>query len=308
LNNYEMRNIPTFFDAPFGELKDLNIGTVAICGIFSDHFGGGNPGSRIAPRQIRYSNWPDEKKTNNKCLNNRVVDIGDLNVFPLEYHRNINILKEQCVKVLRTGSRLLSVGGDYSNTPAMVSGLVDSFSDLSVGVIRISRRLDIMKEKKEPLDVTRFGTSDKIINLIGQANNPLTLLGTSGTIAFEEMEFSSRALIIAAKDINRNLVEAFSQDFNEWARKFNAFYLSVDADVLLPGYLETTFKNSYTGFSVETLCNIINRLSHLTILAADFTGYVPEIDLTGREETIMAEQILGCMINALCKGGKDDSK
>ena len=48
-----MRNIPTFFDAPFGELKDLNIDTVAICGIYSDHYGGGNPGSRIAPRQIR---------------------------------------------------------------------------------------------------------------------------------------------------------------------------------------------------------------------------------------------------------------
>ena len=57
-----MRNIPTFFDAPFGELKDLNIDTVAICGIYSDHYGGGNPGSRIAPRQIRYSNWPDKKK------------------------------------------------------------------------------------------------------------------------------------------------------------------------------------------------------------------------------------------------------
>ena len=50
-----IRPVGSFFNAPVGDLDDLQPGTIALTGVYCDHFSGGTPGGRLAARQIRYA-------------------------------------------------------------------------------------------------------------------------------------------------------------------------------------------------------------------------------------------------------------
>ena len=50
----QLMPVSTLLGAPAGDLEDLTAGTVALAGLYCDHFGGAEPGARLAARQIRY--------------------------------------------------------------------------------------------------------------------------------------------------------------------------------------------------------------------------------------------------------------
>jgi arginase family enzyme len=308
LKHYEMRNIPTFFDAPFGELNDLSEKTVAVVGVFCDHYGGGNPGSRIAPRQIRYSNWPEQKKTSFDSFSKEVIDLGDLNVFPLEHEKNSQILKEQSIKIYSTGSKVLIVGGDYSITPPFVQGLLEKQTYQNVGIIRVSRRLDLLdREKDATCSARRLATTAELLDDLHGEKKRLLLLGTSGITTAEEYARGKEIPGLRASWLENAEDAKLEAAVRQWAGALDAIYLSVDADVLRPGILRTSLTNVYAGLTLTGLLKTLKCLEKLPVpvVAADFVGYVPEIDLWGRDETQTAESIAGAIVRVLCKGGED---
>ncbi len=105
-----MRQVPSFLGAPIGDLEQLRPGDIAIAGLFFDH---GDPlgfGKRFAARQIRYA-----------CTLNgiampagrgpRCLDVGDLNVFPLEPERQAAALRRQIGAIAAARAIPLLVGG-----------------------------------------------------------------------------------------------------------------------------------------------------------------------------------------------------
>jgi arginase family enzyme len=105
-----MRQIPSFLGAPIGDLEQLKPGDVAMVGLFLDH---GDPhgfGKRFAARQIRYAcaqhdiGLPAGRGTG--CL-----DLGDLNVFPLEPARQAQALRRQIAAIAAAGAIPVVVGG-----------------------------------------------------------------------------------------------------------------------------------------------------------------------------------------------------
>lgn len=106
--------IPSLLGTPVGDLEDLTSGQVALAGYFCDNLCRPAPGQRYLARQLRYASRPGDAPAN-------VLDLGDVNVFPLEPEKHFAAVASQCMSVLGSGARLVLVGGDKSGAKALVT-------------------------------------------------------------------------------------------------------------------------------------------------------------------------------------------
>ena len=104
--------IPSFLGVRVGDLEDLMPNQIAIAGYFCDNLDQPVAGQRYLARQLRYASGPDNAPTN-------AIDLGDVNVFPLEPEKHFSAVISQCEAVLKTGARMVLVGGDTSGLKAL---------------------------------------------------------------------------------------------------------------------------------------------------------------------------------------------
>lgn len=104
--------IPSFLGAPVGDLEDLLPHHVAIAGYFCDNLERPAAGQRYLARQLRYASTPRTAPRN-------AIDLGDVNVFPLEQDKHKRAVISQCIAVLETDARMVLVGGDPSGLNAL---------------------------------------------------------------------------------------------------------------------------------------------------------------------------------------------
>ena len=103
---------PSFLCAPIGDLDRLGPGIVALTGLFLDH---GDPaafGRRFAARQLRYACALARIRSRAAC-----VDLGDLNVFPLEPARQEAAFRRQFAAIAATGAIMVLIGGRRLRSP-----------------------------------------------------------------------------------------------------------------------------------------------------------------------------------------------
>ena len=104
--------IPSFLGVPVGDLENLVPGQVAIAGYFCDNLDRPAAEQRYLARQLRYASQPGQAPKN-------ALDLGDVNVFPLEPDKHFSAVVSQCEAVLNTGARMVLVGGDSSGLKAL---------------------------------------------------------------------------------------------------------------------------------------------------------------------------------------------
>jgi hypothetical protein len=108
--NPTLVGIPTFLGARIADIEQLEPNWIAMVGLFLDHGCSTSFGARFAARQIRYASAeyaaPLAAETLARC-----VDLGDLNVFPLEPDRQAAALKRQIGAIVATGAIPVVVGG-----------------------------------------------------------------------------------------------------------------------------------------------------------------------------------------------------
>jgi hypothetical protein len=105
-------SIPSFLGVPVGDLEDLVPGQIAIAGYFCDNLDRPVAEQRYLARQLRYASRPENAPAN-------AIDLGDVNVFPLEPDKHFSAVVSQCEAVLKTGARMVLVGGDSSGLKAL---------------------------------------------------------------------------------------------------------------------------------------------------------------------------------------------
>ena len=125
-----LRPPASFPGAPTGELEDLAAGDVALVGLFLDHGDATGFGARFAARQIRYASRPAHGTALAGPVvpagaapgrPGRVLDLGDLNVFPLEPARQREALERQFAALLERGARFVVVGGAQDLGPVAMA-------------------------------------------------------------------------------------------------------------------------------------------------------------------------------------------
>ena len=125
--------IPSFLGVPVGDLEDLTNGQIAIIGYFCDNLDQPAAGQRYLARQLRYASRPGRAPAG-------AIDLGDVNVFPLEPDKHFSAVIAQCGAVLETGARIVLVGGDSSGLKAL-GGAAQLITGENVSVVSISESI-----------------------------------------------------------------------------------------------------------------------------------------------------------------------
>ena len=291
----ELRPASTFFGAPVSDLEDLQPGDVAAVGVYCDHFSAGRPGGRFAARQLRYSSTGS-----NAPVPRAVVDLGDFNVFPLEPQRTQDILSEQSQRVVASGAKLLALGGDYSVSPAFVKGLTAHYNTTSIGLIRISRRLDLLPVERKPSNGPwRCSATSEIATVLSAGSSAIALLGARGDVAREESDRISEMTVIPAAEVALKPGAAAAKARSALAAVADRFFLSVDVDVLEPRFGTVALPRARGGLSLEQLLAVLAVFNGMPFIGAELTGHVPDLDVPGRMATALmsgiAVQMLDCL-------------
>lgn len=132
-----LRAPASFLGLPTGDLEDLVPGDIALVGLFLDHGDNRGFGARFAARQIRYASRPAfgmgaRAPEVTGRPRGRLLDLGDLNVFPLEPPRQREALLRQFTALLSSGARFVVVGGsaDLDGIAIEAARLADGARDL----------------------------------------------------------------------------------------------------------------------------------------------------------------------------------
>lgn len=294
-----LRPAATFFGAPTGDIEDLGDGTVAIAGVYCDHFSTGAPGGRYAARQIRYTSAPATQAAPSSI--DGVIDIGDFNVFPLEPARTESVLTEQCEKVIASGACLLSLGGDYSVSPALLEGISAAHGG-SIGLIRISSRVDLSQQAATENNApTRLATTGRMASIVTGGLSNIAILGTRGPSSIEEVRRASASKVIPAARLAQDISGSVSE-LHDWMSLAETFYLSVDADVLAARYGATALRGTSGGLTKDQLLAVLAVLEGMPFVAAELTGHLPKLDVAGRATTFAFAEIAFKLVELLRAG------
>lgn len=105
--------VSTLLLARSGDIGDVRFRDSALLGYFCDCLSDPAPGRRFLARQIRYLSG--ELLTPPA----RTLDLGDLNVFPLEPKKHAEAMERQLSLLFAAGARPCLVGGDKSGLDAI---------------------------------------------------------------------------------------------------------------------------------------------------------------------------------------------
>ena len=296
---FSMQSVPSFFGAPIGDIEDLSEEKIALTGLFCDHFSGGEPGARYAARQLRYASLPLLTHGPNISPPKNIIDVGELNVFPIEPHKTQSILKEQSLRIHQTGAKLLALGGDYSLIPALVSGQLEARPGDCLNIIRISRNLDaaeISNSQKKPLN--RSCATRQLSEYCGGSKS-IMLLGISDSSTLEEFEYLADSFIRSAQQLSASLSGLTEQILDVSPDKNVSFYLSVDIDVLALPSIRSSSPYLGTGLTPKQLTSLILELGKLPIIGADVTGYIPDLDISGSTASVTVAEIVRSVIETM---------
>jgi arginase family enzyme len=290
-----LRPVSTFFGARVADIEDLRPGNVAAIGVYCDHYSAGRPGGRFAARQLRYASTISDMS-----VPQSVVDLGDFNVFPLEPERTLEFLSEQSRRIIATGAKLFALGGDYSISSAIINGIAREIGETSLAVIRISRRFDLLPKALNQTDAPwRYSATNELSENLSGGLSAVALLGGRGTVAVEERERASTAIVVPASRLVSVPGKAVHKARNELERVADRFYLSVDTDVLAPRFGASALKSKHGGLSLAQLLAVLAALDGMPFVGAELTGHVPDLDVPGRAMTSqiarLAAKILECM-------------
>ena len=293
--------VPTFFGARTGALQDLTSDLVAMTGLYCDHFGGRPPAARFAARQIRYCCTEPGFSIGRNVHEARLVDIGDLKVFPLDPVRTEEVVSEQCAEIIDTGARLLILGGDYGLAPALLGGALRAQPEASYGLLRLSSNMDLQSIDSERTNVPERGaTTSRIAAMLPRGLHDVALLGVRGVVTTEESHRAANTLLVTADQLHVDDKSRIIDRLVCWAHRFSAIFLSVDADVLAGAALEQATLPASPGLPVEAVVSILRSMQDVSIPIAHLAGHRPDFDLTGRTatETMAAVgfELIGAML------------
>jgi agmatinase len=292
--------IMSFMRAPQGDVEDLKEGMIAIAGVTYDLSCTSRIGSRFAPRAIRdtsayYGGYLDRGEIVEITTGQRmkapedvkVIDLGDLNVYPVNWDQTAGALRDSMRQIAGTGALPVILGGDHFITYPLVEGFKDAVVERrgsKVGYIQFSSQLDLGDEDPVWGKVWRGATARRIIDGGTVDTKNMVWVGANGYIRAEQLELAQELNlnVFTLADIRNQGITAVAQQAAEIAGDgCDAVYLSVDFDVLDGGYVAMTGAPSFDGITNVELLKAVDVLRRTKVGAMDLVGMNPTVEMSG---------------------------
>jgi agmatinase len=282
----------TFAGIPAADLDEPDSYAAAAAVILGAPFDGGTshrPGCRFGPQAIRLTDYlPHDGQRPHLALGVDplielgVVDAGDVEMLPGEMAQSLDRLERAVEQVSRSGSIPVVLGGDHTIALPDVTGVARHVGWGRVSVIHFDAHADTAD--------TQFGSmhghgtpmrrliesgaarGDRFlqIGLRGYWHGPdvLAWMADQGMRSFEMTEIEARGLPAC-------LTEAFAIATDDC----DAVFLSVDIDVVDPGFAPGTGTPEPGGFSSRQLLDAVRRVTmELPVAGIDVVEVSPPYD------------------------------
>lgn len=285
------------------------------------------PGARFGPRAIRAA---AQRQTSLRGYNQRahfnpytswarILDCGDIPVTPMDNHlafKQMDLAFEELILRRNSSSqappRYVALGGDHSVLLPHMRALKKAYGPLNV--IHFDAHLDTWSPDKYPsywhsdqLEISHGSMLWKAFEegLTTSTNVHAGLRTKLSGLEDYDDDDRQNFLRIYADDIWVDGVQSVIAKINATIPPDTPTYISVDIDVLDPGFGSGTGTQEPGGWLPRELIYVLRHIDHLTVVGADVVEVLPAFDsaeITATNGAQVAYELLTSMV----KKGKVD--
>ena len=294
--------IATFARLP--RLDHVESADVAIVGIPFDSGVSYRPGARFGPSHVRESSRllrPYNPATDiEPFAQQQVADAGDIPVNPFIIEEAISTIEVEASKLLATGAKLMTIGGDHTIALPLLRALHAIHGPIAV--VHFDAHLD---------------TWDTYFGVETTHGTPFRRASEEGLIDMTaSMHVGIRGPLYSAQDLAEDtrlgfqVVSCRDVELHGLQKALDAIrsrvgdkptYVSVDIDVLDPGHAPGTGTPEAGGLTSRELLEMIRVFGDMNLISADVVEVAPAYDhaqITG----IAAAHVIYELISAMAAG------
>jgi agmatinase len=262
--------------------RDLSLADVAVVGIPMDMAVLYRSGARFGPRAIRDASghlrphhWePDKLEPPFDAL--RVIDYGDLEVFPGYIEQSVVHLQSQLAPIIEAGVFPMVLGGDHSTTLPVLRACAAKHGKLSL--VHFDAHPDFWPPGA-PERPVHHGTVFRIATEEGLIDPAASIqIGIRGSISAGIVDETRAAgfHLITCDEFARRGVPATVQDIHRMARR--PVYISLDIDSVDPAFAPGTGTPEVAGLTSREIIELLRGLRGLQLVAFDVVEVAPAYD------------------------------
>ena len=277
--------IMTFMRARVGRLEDLKEGMVAVAGVSYDISSTARLGARYGPTTVR------ETSGYYTYRGDKIVDLGNLSVTPLDWPATASGLRQQMYEIARTGVTPVILGGDHFITYPLVQGFQDAVAERGgerIGYIQYSSQLDLGDEDPQWGKVWRGATARRVMDSGAVSRGNMVWVGVHGYAPQGQMAMVDELdlNVFTLSDIRRDGIEHVTERAIELAGDgCDAIYVSVDVNAVDGVFVPGMDAPSFRGVRNIDLLKAVDILARSKAGALDLVGLNPIIESRGQNET-----------------------
>ena len=262
--------------------RDLSKADVAILGIPMDMSTLYRSGARFGPRairdasgQLRPHHW-DPAKLEPPFDKLRVIDYGDLDVYPGYIEQSVAQLQKQLAPIFEAGVFPVVLGGDHSSTLPVLRACAAKHGKLSL--VHFDAHPDFW-EAAAPERPIHHGTTFRLAVQEGIIDPAASVqIGIRGSISANLIDEARAAgfLLITGEEFAERGVEATVRDIHQTVR--GPVYISLDIDSVDPAFAPGTGTPEVAGLTSREIVGLVRGLRGLDFVAFDVVEVAPAYD------------------------------
>jgi agmatinase len=262
--------------------RDLSKADVAIIGIPMDMATLYRSGARFGPRairdasgQLRPHHW-DPAKLEPPFDKLRVIDYGDLDVYPGYIEQSVEQLRKQLDPIFEAGVFPVLLGGDHSSTLPVLRSCAAKHGKLSL--VHFDAHPDFW-EPAAPERPIHHGTTFRLAAREGLIDPAASVqIGIRGSISANLVDEARAAgfHLITGEEFADRGVEAAVRDIHRITR--GPVYISLDIDSVDPAFAPGTGTPEVAGLTSREIMALVRGLRGLDLAAFDVVEVAPAYD------------------------------
>lgn len=271
--------IKTFFRLPIAQIQD-NF-EIALFGIPYDGGVSYRPGARFAPSQIRETSSLGRGFHMSRGVNffekNRVADIGDCSVVPIDQNQTYEKIESFVTQILNTNKKFISCGGDHSTTLPILRALRKKYGQ-PLQFIHFDAHLDTYPAawgcEYHHGAFARHAVEEGLVD-----PKKMIQIGIRGPLAAgSDLDFVNKngIRVMTVDDVRENGLNAFLHTLPHLDS--TPTYISFDIDCLDPAYAPGTGTPVPGGLTTYETQRILRSLKVPNLVGADIVEVCPAYD------------------------------
>jgi agmatinase len=303
----------SFLGVPARKLDDLGDAKVVILGAPFDWGTTYRPGARFGPQAIREADYgamdgyrPHLPTGIDPLGALGVVDIGDVYVVPGQVELSLERIIETVQKVTAAGKIPIILGGDHTVTYANATGVANAIGAGDVAVVHFDAHADTGVSQNGTL----YGHGTPMRRLVESGAVPghrFVQVGLRGYWPEPEVmawgrEQGMRTFLM--NEIEERGLKAVVDEAVVYSLEGGAkgVFLSIDIDVVDPGFAPGTGTPEPGGLSSRQLLDTVRRLAReLPVVGADVVEVSPPYDGPGEITAYLANRVVLEVLNGLAE-------